>query len=101
MGSILSHGIITSDRASFLCFIAWVDPPTFSFLAVDAGEVGPGGLDHELVEVVDVLLDVARVVHFPLDRLRHGGAVDEPFQDRAVSSSIDARGDVELVVEVT
>ena len=31
MGSLLSYGIITSDRASFMCFIAWVDPPTFSF----------------------------------------------------------------------
>ena len=69
-------------------------------VAVHVGEVGEDGLDGELVEVAYVF-DAARVVHFPLDRLRHVGAVDKLLQDRGVSSSIDARGDVELVVEVT
>ena len=68
-------------------------------VAVHAGEVREDGLYDELVEVVNIF-DVDRVVHFPLDRLRHVSAVDEPLQDRAASSSIDARGDVELVVEV-
>ena len=62
--------------------------------------VGENRLDDELVEVVDVL-HMDGVVHFPLHRLRHVGAVDEPLQDGAIRNSIDARGDVELVVEVT
>ena len=70
------------------------------FVAVHAGEVGQHRLDDELEEVVDVL-DMARVVHLLLDSLGHVRVVHEPLQDRLVSSSMHARGHVELVVEIT
>ena len=49
-------------------------------VAVHVGEVCENRLDDELVEVVDVLR-MDGVIHFPLHRLRHVDAVDEPLQD--------------------